>query len=131
MVRDPLTNKPYIPGSSLQARCAPLREGSGITVQLANWQGVKIHVCKEPDDYRSCDVCHVFGVPAQSWTSQTRLIVRDIQLDENSARRLEEVKTDLPYTEAKWEVAIDRVTSAAAAPDGASPAGAIFSPHGD
>jgi CRISPR-associated protein Csm3 len=41
-------------------------------------------------------------------------VVRDVLLSETEAERLnDEARTDLPYTEVKWEAAIDRVTSAA------------------
>ena len=130
VVRDPLTNRPYIPGSSLRGKMRSLSERAlGLPSNRPIGKDVKIHVCEGPGSYRNCDVCHVFGVPAQSWSSQSRLLVRDIQLEENSAQRLEEIKTDLPYTEAKWEVAIDRVTSAATPRQMERvPAGAVFAP---
>jgi len=44
----------------------------------------------------------------------TRLIVRDASLTEESAQKLEEsLYVDLPYTQVKTEVIIDRITSAA------------------
>ncbi len=130
VVRDPLTNRPYIPGSSLRGKMRSLLERSqGLVSDQRIGRDVKIHVCQDENGYRECDVCHVFGVPAQSWSSQTRLLVRDTHLNGDSARRLEEAKTDLPYTEAKWEVAIDRVTSAATPRQMERvPAGAVFGP---
>jgi CRISPR-associated protein Csm3 len=58
----------------------------------------------------------------------TRLVVRDVFLSDAEAKRLEkEAHTDLPYTEVKWEAAIDRVTSAAVPrPMERVPAGAVF-----
>lgn len=44
-------------------------------------------------------------------TTPTRLIVRDARL--TNADELEKAKTDMPYTEVKTEVVIDRITSAA------------------
>jgi CRISPR-associated protein Csm3 len=57
----------------------------------------------------------VFGVPGEKdFGGPTRIIVRDVHLSDEEARRIEEqARTDLPYTEAKTEVSIDRVTSAA------------------
>ena len=130
VVRDPLTNRPYIPGSSLRGKMRSLSErAQGLQSNRTIGKGVKIHACKDEASYRECDVCHVFGVPAESWSSQSRLIVRDTPLDEASARLLEDAKTDLPFTEVKWEVAIDRVTSAATPRQMERvPAGAIFGP---
>lgn len=130
VVRDPLTNRPYIPGSSLRGKMRSLMErAQGLTQNQRIGRDVFIHVCQTPQGYRECPVCHVFGVPAQSWSMQTRLLVRDVSLEEGSARRLEDARTDLPYTEAKWEVAIDRVTSSATPRQMERvPAGALFGP---
>jgi len=130
VVRDALTNRPYIPGSSLRGKMRSLSERSlGLLPTYRIGRDVRIHVCQDETGYRGCDVCHVFGVPAQAWSSQTRLLVRDVQLEEASARRLEGAGMDLPYTEAKWEVAIDRVTSAATPRQMERvPAGAVFGP---
>ncbi len=129
VVRDPLTNRPYIPGSSLRGKMRSLSERALGLPQNYPISQVTIHACRTAEEYRECAVCHVFGVPAQSWSGQTRLLVRDVPLEDGSARRLEEARTDLPYTEAKWEVAIDRVTSAATPRQMERvPAGAVFGP---
>src|SRR5450759_2610834 len=130
VVRDPLSKRPYIPGSSLRGKMRSLSERArGLEQNARIGRDVAIHVCQTAKSYIGCDVCHVFGMPAKEWSSQTRLLVRDVPLEENSARRLEEASTDLPYTEAKWEVAIDRVTSAATPRQMERvPAGAVFGP---
>ncbi|MGE5617805.1 MAG: type III-A CRISPR-associated RAMP protein Csm3 [Sphingomonadaceae bacterium] len=129
VVRDPLTNRPYIPGSSLRGKMRSLSERAQGLLHDYRISQVNIHACEEEESYRGCDFCHVFGVPAQSWSSQTRLLVRDVPLEEESARRLEEARTDLPFTEVKWEVAIDRVTSVATPRQMERvPAGAVFGP---
>lgn len=130
VVRDPLSKRPYIPGSSLRGKMRSLSErAQGLEQNSRIGRDVAIHVCQTPQSYATCGVCHVFGVPAKEWSSQTRLLVRDVRLDDNSAQRLEESTTDLPYTEAKWEVAIDRVTSAATPRQMERvPAGAVFGP---
>ena len=43
----------------------------------------------------------------------TRLIVRDALLTAETRERFDQIDTDMPYTEVKTEVAIDRITSAA------------------
>lgn len=131
VIRDPLTDRPYIPGSSLRGKMRSLWEKKNGALQ--NWpigQGVRIHICEKAGDYMRCPVCQIYGVPGQlEASSPTRLVVRDVFMSEDSAKKLEEVaQTDLPYTEVKWEAAIDRVTSAATPRQMERvPAGVIFS----
>jgi CRISPR-associated protein Csm3 len=132
IVRDPLTNQPYIPGSSLRGKMRSLSEKFQHKVQ--NWRlqaGVRIHICRDEESYRECDVCRIFGVlPTDEISfSPTRLVLRDVSLSKKSAKDLEDpkIKTDMPYTEVKWEATIDRVTSAAVPRQMERvPAGAIF-----
>ncbi|MGB9898314.1 type III-A CRISPR-associated RAMP protein Csm3, partial [Thermanaerothrix sp.] len=50
----------------------------------------------------------------RDFATPTRLVVRDVMMTDKSAQDLEvSGRTDLPYTEVKTEVSIDRVTSAA------------------
>ncbi|MCS7351986.1 MAG: type III-A CRISPR-associated RAMP protein Csm3 [Anaerolineae bacterium] len=130
VIRDPLTDEPILPGSSLKGKMRSL---------LERWRGfepnhaigqARIHVCKKPEEYRDCSVCHVFGVPGEiEFAYPTRLIVRDAFLDPGLRRRLREADLDLPFTEVKWEAAIDRITSAAVPRQiERVPAGAVFRP---
>jgi len=128
VIRDALTNRPYIPGSSLKGKMRSLWEK--MTGAEQNWsltrgrriksgerqpKEVVIHLCDTKDEYQQCPVCQIYGVMGQSEASfPTRLVVRDVFLSDGEAERLEkEAHTDLPYTEVKWEATIDRVTSAA------------------
>lgn len=116
VIRDTLTGRPYIPGSSLRGKMRSLWEKmTGVPQNQSIGKGVQIHVCQKEQSYKSCPVCQIYGVPGQTEASfPTRLIVRDAFLSEESEKDLRErAKTDLPYTEVKWEAAIDRVTSAA------------------
>jgi len=120
VVRDPLTSRPYIPGSSLKGKMRSLWEkmtGAEQNFLIGRIKGkeVRIHVCEELGAYQGCAVCPIYGVPGDKGSSNpTRLVVRDVLLSEAEADRLEQqAHTDLPYTEVKWEAAIDRVTSAA------------------
>jgi len=116
VIRDTLTGRPYIPGSSVRGKMRSLWEK--MTGVRQNWpigKGVKIHVCERRTQYEKCPVCQIYGVPGQLEASfPTRLVMRDAFLSEESEEELRvRAKTDLPYTEVKWEAAIDRVTSAA------------------
>lgn len=125
ILRDPLTQRPYVPGSSLKGKMRSLWEKAKGCPQnfpirkpnprRASDKGVYIHVCEGPDTYNACPVCPIFGVPGDKGSSfPTRLIVRDVILGDAEAERLDKfAHTDLPYSEIKWEAAIDRVTSAA------------------
>jgi CRISPR-associated protein Csm3 len=136
IVRDPLTNRPYIPGSSLKGKMRSLWEkmtGAEQSFLIGRIKGkeVRVHVCEDLKAYQKCPVCPIYGVPGDKGSSNpTRLVVRDVLLSDAEADRLEEqAHTDLPYTEVKWEAAIDRVTSAATPrPMERVPAGTCF--HG-
>jgi CRISPR-associated protein Csm3 len=122
VIRNPLTNQPYIPGSSLKGKMRSLLEKyKGLEQNQRIGYGY-IHSCgADPNkkgvekDYQGCDVCQVFGVPGErEFGTPTRITVRDVHMDYGSARKLNETgRTVLPYTEVKTEVSIDRVTSAA------------------
>lgn len=130
VIRDALTGRPYIPGSSLRGKMRSLWEK--MTGVRQNWpigKGVRIHICEKREGYQECPVCQIYGVPGQLEASfPTRLLVRDAFLSEESEQELRlQAKTDLPYTEVKWEAAIDRVTSAAVPRQMERvPAGAVF-----
>ncbi len=115
VIRDPMTNRPYIPGSSLKGKMRSLLEKyRGLEQNQRIGQGY-IHSCQDNDTYQDCDICQIFGVPGERpFGTPTRLVVRDVHMSEESAEALESrARTDLPYTEVKTEVSIDRVTSAA------------------
>lgn len=127
VIRDPLTNRPYIPGSSLRGKIrSQLEKSLGLPQNQQIGKDVRIHVAQNKKEYEESPVCQIFGVPGQNGIDKpTLLLVRDVPLDDESARRLESVS----YTEVKTEVAIDRVTSAAAPRNiERVPAGAVFKP---
>lgn len=115
VIRDPLTNRPYLPGSSLRGKVRSLVEKYTGRKQNQRINQGYIHSCDDPAEYPTCEVCQVFGVPGErEFGTPARLVVRDMYMDDDSARKLDESgNTDLPYTEVKVEVAIDRVTSQA------------------
>lgn len=112
VIRNPLNQEPYIPGSSLKGKMRSLWEKT--TGVRQNWpigKGVNIHVCDKKADYEQCKVCQIYGTMGQSEASfPTRIVVRDVPLNPASMKG---AKTDLPFSEVKWEATIDRVTSAA------------------
>ena len=143
VIRNPLGNQPYIPGSSLRGKMRSLTErlyGCEQNFQVGRIRGkeVWVHTCqagkppkttdnKEQDaealqaweagyrqDFKGCPVCSVFGVTGDEPVPHpTSLVVRDVFLGKASVTDLEKAQTDFPYTEIKWEATIDRVTSAA------------------
>lgn len=111
IIRDPLSNQPYIPGSSLKGKMRSLLEKNlGIDSVKFNSLGV----CVDPNEY----IAQVFGLPAEvsekNKKPSSRLIVRDAFLAPESAEALfQSPFTDAPYTEIKTEIVVDRVTAAA------------------
>ena len=130
VVRNPLNNIPYIPGSSLKGKMRSL-------IELKHGESIN----GKPSNNTSTKSGALFGVSGDSDNSRpSRLIVRDSPLvtEKDTDADLEEYglskknipdfrKTDLPYTETKTEVSIDRVTAKANPRTFERvPAGAIF-----
>ncbi len=119
IVRNPLTNEPYIPGSSLRGKMRSLLERArGDEAQNPEEGGFHLKNGKleagagsNPDTLLG----KLFGVSASEANKQpTRLMVRDAHLTPASKQELENApNTDMPMTEVKTEVNIDRITSAA------------------
>ena len=136
VVRNPLTKRPYIPGSSLRGKMRSLLEKLKGLPQNKSINKIKIHTCEDPNAFSQCPVCTIFGIPApdkvEKWEGMptiSRLVVRDAELTDKSAEDLQDARTDLLYAELKTEVAIDRVTSAATPRTMERvPAGAVFGP---
>ncbi|GIX48030.1 MAG: type III-A CRISPR-associated RAMP protein Csm3 [Candidatus Tectimicrobiota bacterium] len=142
IIRHPVSREPYIPGSSLRGKMRSLLDrhfGNEANHDIRREEPkVRVHVCDNEDKYSNCAVCQIFGVTPgererRSWSQlkPARLLVRDVHLaaDHEATERLRRAKTDLPFTEVKWEAAIDRITSAAVPRQNERvPAGAIFAP---
>lgn len=106
VVRNPITNIPYIPGSSLKGKLRSLVEiyTGFVTVNKKGDVG--------PTNDSSNIVGMLFGTAGDGDDKHpSRLIVRDAELDVSNKEMFS--NTDLPYTESKTEVAIDRVTAKA------------------
>ncbi|KPL91715.1 type III-A CRISPR-associated RAMP protein Csm3 [Herpetosiphon geysericola] len=129
VIRNPLTKEPYVPGSSLRGKMrSQLEKACGLIQNFPIGKGVSIHSATTKEEYKASPLLHIFGISASEFaTAPTRLIVRDAALNKKSREDLDNARTDLPYTEVKWEAAIDRVTSAATPRQQERvPAGAIF-----
>ncbi|MCX7986293.1 MAG: type III-A CRISPR-associated RAMP protein Csm3 [Bacteroidales bacterium] len=122
VIRNPLNNQPYIPGSSLKGKMRALFQvATGSIKKLDKPMGGEVyHVAT--DDGPDADL---FGSAAgDSNQKPSRLIVRDCYLV-NAEELLKH--TEIPYTEGKTEVVIDRITSAASPRQiERVPAGAVF-----
>ena len=102
VVRNPINNIPYIPGSSLKGKMRAL-------VEIA--KGCISNKGKASEDPNSISG-KLFGVATGKDDNRpSRLIVRDADLDVSKEDMF--ANTDLPYTESKTEVAIDRITAKA------------------
>lgn len=100
VVRNPINNIPYIPGSSLKGKMRAL-----IEMAYGETNGGK------PTNDINTKAGALFGVAGDNDKSRpSRIIVRDATLDVSSCNF---ENTDLPYTESKTEVAIDRITAKA------------------
>ena len=98
VVRNPINNIPYIPGSSLKGKLRSL-------IEIKNG-------CSKVSTDPNSESGKLFGVAGgNDNTRPSRLIVRDAELDTSKPGMFE--NTDLPFTESKTEVNIDRVTSKA------------------
>lgn len=125
VVRNPINNIPYIPGSSLKGKMRSLIEvyHKCVSVDAKGFVGAS----KDPDSISG----KLFGVAADTKETEgekkryaSRLIIRDAELitrEDNEdvlntyGLTTDDIpdfsKTDLPFTESKTEVAIDRVTA--------------------
>ncbi|RLC81569.1 MAG: type III-A CRISPR-associated RAMP protein Csm3 [Chloroflexi bacterium] len=135
VIRDPLTDLPYIPGSSLKGKLRSLLE----------WKEGKFGKGRKSDGTPTfgpcncghCEVCVLFGTPPRhrvkkpeeleekelkfltadeegyTISGPTRLTVRDAFPSEDTKKRWEQWLGEGIYTEIKMENAIDRVTSEA------------------
>ncbi len=109
VVRNPLNNVPYIPGSSLKGKMRSLIELKYGTISAKNT------ATNDPNTKAG----KLFGTSPENSQDKTkrpsRLIVRDCELitkdEHDSSYNFN--NCDLPYTESKTEVSIDRVTAQA------------------
>jgi CRISPR-associated protein Csm3 len=127
VIRDPLTEWPYIPGSSLRGKLRHLLEWSlGKIEKHPKHKSYTAHFCGE------CDACVLFG-PASDKTEvrmkagPSRLTVRDAFPTEATRDKWETWMGKGIYTDLNPDHALDRVTSEAnPRPMERVPAGSAF-----
>jgi len=111
VIRNPLSNQPYIPGSSLKGKMRSLLEVSYNFIgepKSAN-DTIKYPPSDDPNQITTV----LFGsARGDNHQRPSRIIVRDGRLLDTENKKKWK-NTDLPYTEIKVEVVIDRVTSTA------------------
>jgi CRISPR-associated protein Csm3 len=109
IIKNPLNDYPYIPGSSLKGKMRSLLE----------WK-----YDKSPDGNpckcSQCDICRIFGTSGaeESKLGPTRIIVRDAHLTPQSREALNRMRQEkgLIYAEEKYENSIDRLKGTAKNP---------------
>ena len=107
VIRDPRTQYPYIPGSSLKGKLRTL---------LEYHLGVVHEKGEVSEDEK---IVRIFGIGAKekeeakgkSSEGPTRLIVRDSQPDERTTEMWRKLESELLFTEYKGENTINRITS--------------------
>jgi CRISPR-associated protein Csm3 len=107
VIKDPVTNYPYVPGSSLKGKLRMLLE---FALGVVSKDEKKVAYPPSSDPSITC----LFGDSADSSeTGPTRLIVRDAYPDQETISMWERTGSETLYTEYKAENSIDRMTSAA------------------
>lgn len=115
VIRDPISQKPYIPESSLKGKLRCLLER---TLHKSFDHSGGSGVFRDERTDAACPVCRLFGSSTATRVEEKRnlpakIIVRDAHLTEESFLELEKVEGELPYTEWKTENGLDRITCAA------------------
>lgn len=130
VIRDPLTDEPYIPGSSLKGKLRHLTEWSlGLVDKHPKHEMYGAYHCEDlkleepPEDAENHDrwekaylVGRLFGVASddskvRETAGPTRLTVRDAFLVETARKQIEQTLGKGIFTELKTENFLDRVTS--------------------
>jgi CRISPR-associated protein Csm3 len=110
VIRNPLNNKPIIPGSSLKGKMRSLIELNDGNLEIVEKKKKGRDVKEyQPTKDPTTKAGNLFGTVGEN-QQPSRLIVRDAHL---TMEEHEFPNTDLPYTESKTEVNIDRITSEA------------------
>lgn len=117
IIRHPINDLPYIPGSSFKGKLRSLLESVHGRKRRDPRQNRMVRDINEPCGCGNCMVCKIFGPhrnPRHS-LGPTRLLVRDGKLTEASISILEDARKEkgLIYSEVKTENTINRKSGAA------------------
>ncbi|MDH2998908.1 type III-A CRISPR-associated RAMP protein Csm3 [Pasteurellaceae bacterium LFhippo2] len=120
VIKNPITGKPYIPGSSLKGKIRTLLEWRSGEVQKAPLSLGQVEKAKDPQAVK--DILRLFGISGDTKGSEqevveigvSRLAFWDCELTPEWLKMLDD--NNLPATEAKSENTIDRITSTAGNP---------------
>ncbi len=116
VIKHPLTNEPYIPGSSIKGKMRTLLEYKLGKVRDNGKPWYPESGNRAEDD----PICRIFGSGDPKYPAgPTRLIVRDSYLTGELKRRIDSSDDDLTVydlLEGKWENSIDRKTGTALNP---------------
>lgn len=138
VIKNPVTQEPYIPGSSLKGKMRSLMEWRAGVVSTANGKPVGFsHISGLPADRRESGktILKLFGGAPDAQPDEalvreigpTRLAFWDANLDQSWVKAMD--AKNLLYTETKMENSIDRIRGVAENPRNTErvPAGARFS----
>jgi CRISPR-associated protein Csm3 len=110
VIRNPVTQQPYIPGSTLKGKMRSLLELRDNSIGDKKMGAVK----NGPSDKEGVRAVRLFGnASGGDHQRPSRIIVRDACLDKDQLENDFFKDTDLLFTEVKTEVVIDRITSKA------------------
>lgn len=107
VIRNPVSNEPYVPGSTLKGKMRSLLEISYGFIKDVRMGAVRNGPSDDPNHITSV----LFGSASNDDHQRpSRILFRDGKLLNGDAFQM---TTDLPFTESKTEVVIDRITSKA------------------
>ncbi len=137
VIKNPVTNQPYIPGSSLKGKMRSLMEWHAGVVGVTDGKPLALKHLKELNGERACgvEILRLFGYAPSggnddpelvSEVGPTRLAFWDCNLDPAWVQEMKD--NNLLLTEVKMENAIDRIKGTAENPRNTErvPAGARF-----
>lgn len=104
VIKNPLTNEPYIPGSSLKGKMRSLTEWKTNNITAKG----NVHTCNNA----KCVVCRLFGTTEKDFDAgPTRVIVRDAELTREWKDKIYQEGKLL--VEEKYENTLNRITAVA------------------
>ncbi len=116
VIKHPITNEPYIPGSSLKGKMRTLLEYKLGKVRSNG----KPWAVNDEEKVKDDPICRIFGSGDPKYPAgPTRLIVRDCYLTGEYKKRIDDPEDDLNVydtLEGKWENSIDRTKGTALNP---------------